>query len=178
MFKNTSKTYGSIAKGLHWIMALLILTLLTVGLIMEDMAPSPDKWELYGLHKAFGVIAFALIFFRIVWKSLNPEPELPADTPGWQKVASKVNILSLYSLMFLMPFSGMSMSLLGGHPINFFGLFTIPPLAEKNPLGGIAHEAHWILAYIMICLLGLHIAAALQHHFIRKDNILKRMLPW
>lgn len=178
MFRNTSTTYGSIAKGFHWIIALLIITLLAVGIIMEDMAPSPDKWELYGLHKAFGVVAFVLILLRIVWKSLNPEPKLSADTPKWQQLASKANILSLYCLMFLIPFSGMSMSLLGGHPIDFFGLFAIDLFEKYPPIAGVAHEAHWILAYTMIALLGLHIAAALQHHFILKDNILKRMLPW
>jgi cytochrome b561 len=178
MLKNTTTSYGSMSKGLHWIMAVLIIGLLIVGIVMNRMDPSPDKWELYGLHKAFGVIAFTLILIRIAWKSVNPDPELPLTTPKWQQYASKINILSLYALMVLMPFSGMGMSLLGGHPINFFGLFTIEALSEKNPIGGIAHEAHWILGYIMIGLLILHVAAALQHHFIHKDNVLRRMLPW
>jgi cytochrome b561 len=79
--------------------------------------------------------------------------------------------------MFGMLISGMMMSLLGGHAISFYNLFTIEPLAAKHPLSGTAHEIHWILSYMLIGVFATHTSGALYHHFIRRDHVLKRMLP-
>ncbi len=176
MLRNTENSYGFIAKLLHWIIALMILGLLMVGFIMESMEPSEQKWQLYGYHKATGFTIFILVTIRIVWRLINIEVLLPQDLPHWQVIVSKITHYLLYLFMFLMPFSGIMMSRLGGHNINVFDLFTIPAAAKNPELAGIFHKTHGLAAYGILAFILLHIGAALYHHFIRKDNVLMRMI--
>jgi cytochrome b561 len=176
--KNTRARFGWVAKILHWLIAVIIIGLLTVGIIMTDM-PAPQKFELYGLHKATGIVVLALVILRILWRAINVQPRLPADLPRWQKMASFTSHLLLYLLMLLMPLSGWLMSSAGGYPVTLYGLYTMPNLVGKDAdLGKLGHELHEIGMIMLIVLIVVHVAAALQHHFIRKDNVLKRMLPF
>lgn len=176
MLKNTSETYGSGARFFHWMMGVLIIGLIIVGYIMTDMVPGDDKWFLYAQHKAIGLIILALIPLRILWRLMNVQPPLPATVPWWQQKASSLNILLLYACMLLMPISGFLMSILGGHPISFFNLFTIAALPDKHPLAGSAHDIHIAFAYVISGAIILHLLAGLYHHFVLKDTVLKRML--
>lgn len=176
--KNTEISYGCVAKTLHWLIALGIISLLTVGLYMTGLEKGEFRGQVYGVHKATGILILVLVVVRIIWRNMNVQPKLPADIPAYQKFAAHFLHYNLYVLMLLIPLSGWTMSSAGGHPVSFYGLFTVPPLVgEDKELGGLAREAHWILAYIIIALISLHILAALYHHFIVKDEVLKRMLP-
>lgn len=148
------------------------------GVIMANMKVSEFKFSLYFWHKATGVLVLGLVALRVVWRFYNPAPPLPKEMPLWQVLASKCTHVVLYTFMLASPISGFVMSAFSGHPINFYGLFTIPPLRAK---GGVesyfAHEAHWMFGYVWIALLSLHIGAALYHHYLCRDNVLRRMLP-
>ncbi len=177
-FKNTLQTYGVIAKAFHWLMAIFIITLLAVGLIMADMENSPDKFKLYGMHKAFGIIVLFLVVLRLGWKVLDVSPLLPASISKVAQLGAKVVHLGLYILMFAMPITGWLMSSAAGFPVSIFGLFTIPNLvAPDKEFGKNMNELHEALAWILIVLITLHVLAALLHHFYYRDNILRRMLP-
>ncbi len=177
MLTNTPNSYGSIAKFFHWAIALLIIGLVGVGIFMTNMPPSDTKWFIYGVHKALGILALALVFTRLVWKIITPSPALLKGIPGWQNKAAMGTHHLLYLFMFLSPLSGVVMSIFGGHDINFFGLFSIPAITEGKTLtAGIAHEVHEYVGYLWLPLLAFHIGAALYHHFFIKDNTLKRML--
>lgn len=176
MQKNTLNSYAPLTRWIHWTMGVIIITLLTVGFIMTDMQDGDLKWTVYGVHKAVGLIVLATIGFRIIWRFMNPEPELPKALPRWQKLASRINIRLLYVLMVVMPVSGFSMSYLGGYPIGFFGLFTIPPYGPKLEIAKGLAEIHETSGLILAYLVGLHVAAGLYHHLVRKDNVLLRML--
>lgn len=180
MLKNTTNTYGSMAKFLHWLIALMVISLIGFGLYMTDLPnDNPVKFQIYGVHKAFGVIVFCLVLIRILWRWVNVAPSLSDDYPSWQKFASRVTHYGLYILMFTMPLSGILMSLYGGHAISIFGLFVIPAMTEgTTEISAISNSMHHMLVTAWLGILGLHIAAALYHHFILKDNILRRMLPW
>jgi cytochrome b561 len=89
MLFNTSTHYGSIAKFLHWLMAVLFIALFTVAYQMMDMQPGEQKWSLYGLHKATGVVMFALAILRLTWRITQPQPSLPLDMPLWQQRIAK-----------------------------------------------------------------------------------------
>ena len=123
MLKNTLSSYGLITKLFHWFIGIAIVGLLVIGFIMVSMLPSADKWQLYSMHKATGVLVLFLVSLRVLWRLVNVKLELPADLPLWQKLASKITHYLLYIFMFLMPVSGILMSRFGGHEINVFNLF-------------------------------------------------------
>jgi cytochrome b561 len=170
-FKNTSKSWGLISRLLHWVMAVIIIGALYAGLTMVDMAASPEKFELYALHKSFGVLILILVMLRLAWRYANVIPTLPT-----QDLASRLSAPVLYLAMLLMPISGIAMSQAGGHPVSFFGWFTLPAFIAKNPeLGKFAKQIHGYTGKILIGLICLHATAALYHHFVIKNNLLRRM---
>ena len=176
MMKNTHETYGGLSIALHWITAVVIFGLLAAGLIMTDMDSSPQKWQVYGLHKAIGVLFLGVVLVRLVWRITNPVPHLPQDMPFWMHGADRLMVFVLYGVMLIMPISGIAMSYFGGHPIDVFGLVTIPGKSTPDPLGRTAKEIHEMASNILMILVGGHIAVALYHHFVRKDFVLKRMM--
>lgn len=177
MIKNTEDNYGLIAKILHWVIALSIISLITVGFIMHDMEPSPEKYELYGLHKASGVLVLILVTLRILWRFSNKVVQPPADLPNILKLAARSGHFLLYVFMLLMPISGIVMSHFGGHDISVFGLFIIPSAVDKIPqISGLAHEVHVLGIWAFIAIIVIHVGAAFYHHFIRHDNVLMRMI--
>lgn len=178
-FRNSKRGYGSIAKTLHWLIALLIISLLAVGFIMADMAVSPDKFRVYGLHKSFGITVLAVAAVRLMWKAANDSPLLPDAMNKLEQLAAKAGHALLYVLMFAMPLSGWAMSSAAGLPVSVFGWFTLPNLvAPDNELKKILRETHEWLAWALIIMISLHVLAALLHHFYYKDNVLRRMLPF
>jgi cytochrome b561 len=176
--KNTPETFGTVAKAFHWIMALMIVTLLAVGLVMVEMAPSPAKYKLYALHKSAGLTVFCLVILRLVWRLSHVVPRVPGSLGAVHRFLIKSSPLVLYGLMVLMPISGFIMSDAGGHPITFFGLYTLPNLFAKNPdLSKTAQLVHHYAGLTFIGILVAHTGAAFYHHFILKNTILQRMLP-
>ena len=174
--KNTQKAFGGISKGLHWSMALMILGLLVVGFWMTTLEFSPFKLELYNWHKSFGVLVLILASVRLVWRFLAAVP-LPLSThAGWEKFLSKTIHIVLYLSFFVMPLSGWLMSSAGEYPVNVFGLFNMPPLMSKDEgVFELMKVVHTVSAYGVIGALGLHIAGAVKHHVIDKDETLRRM---
>lgn len=178
MFRNTISSYGSIAKCLHWGMVLLILLMYVLGFTMEEMSLSPQKIQLIGWHKSFGVVVLFLAIFRIIWWFSNPAPHLPTHMGKLQRVAARVSHSGLYLLLLLMPISGWLMSSAKGIPVSVFGWFILPSVVAPNKvLGALLGELHELIAWGMLSVIILHITAALLHHFYYKDTVLTRMLP-
>ena len=175
--RNTTEKYGKVAIAIHWIMAIMIITMLFVGSSMVDMPDGDEKWKIYGLHKASGLIVLGLALFRWFWMLTNDKPEALST---WSKAETGISHATKWILMLMlliMPIAGITMSIAGGHGVSFFGIFTIPGLAEKNEMiDGIFHEIHEIGALVIVVIGGLHILAAIKHHFMDKDNTLNRML--
>ncbi len=180
MWKNTDTQYGSIAKLLHWLIALIIISLLTVGLYMSDLAEAdPSRATLYALHKSFGVTLFLLAFLRISWLFISPPPALPVQFEKKEKILVKAIQGMLYLLMFAMPISGYIMSVTHGYAVAFFGLFELPSLLEEShDLSEIFEALHYYMALALIAFLGLHIAGAIKHRLgaDKEKDILSRML--
>jgi cytochrome b561 len=178
-FRNTPLRYGYVAVTLHWMMALLVIGMLCLGLYMTGLSASLEKLKLYGLHKSFGVLILMLVTIRLAWRFSSIIPALPSTLATWQKIAAHVSHVALYACLFIMPLSGWLMSVTAGIPVSFFGLFLLPaPFAADHPLHVFFLTLHQWCAFVLIGLICIHIGAALQHHFIYKDTILKRMLPW
>ena len=175
--KNSADAYGIIAKCFHWLIAIAIVCLLILGFVMTDLESSPDKFRLYGIHKSIGALLLCAVFLRIFWRLINITPAM-ADLPEWQKIAAHGAHYMLYVLMIAMPLSGWLMSSAAGFPVSVFGWFVLPDLvAPNNGLRLLLAQVHELLAYAIIALVSLHALAALKHHFIDKDNTLRRMLP-
>ncbi len=173
--KNTENHFGLVAILFHWIMAVLIIGMLCVGLYMVSLPPNDEKIQLYTWHKQIGVLILMLVSLRLFWRIINITPRL--SIPWIEKITARIVHWMFYGLMFAMPLTGWLLSSSVNKPPSFFGLFTLPNLIEPNPeltpIFGFLHE--WF-AYSLIALIILHILASFKHHFIDKDDILKRMI--
>jgi len=176
LIKNTKNHYGIVAISLHWIMAILIIGLLVLGLYMVPLPISREKLKLYRWHKEFGMVVLMLVVLRAAWRLSNIIPSL-ASLPPWEKFAARSVHYAFYVFMFAIPISGWIMSSAAGFSVSFFGLFLLPDLVlpDEN-LRIILTEIHKWLSYLLIAIIFLHISASLKHHYINKDDILRRML--
>jgi cytochrome b561 len=175
LIKNTNKRFGIIAILLHWFIALLMIGLVIVGLYMVELPVSLQKLKLYGWHKEYGFLVLALVFVRLIWRLSNQSPQL--EIPILERVAARLVHWIFYLLMFALPITGWLITSAAGLAASFFGLFTLPNLiapSEESRL--FFQEVHKWLSYAFIGFLALHTAAALKHHFINRDEILRRMI--
>ena len=170
--------YTATAKLLHWLMAALLFGLLALGFYMHDLPLSPTKLQIYSWHKWAGVTAFLLVSFRLFWRLTHRPPALPESMPRLMQFAAHAGHLLLYVLMVAIPLSGWLMSSAKGFQTVYFGILPIPDLLDKNKeLGDLLALVHKSLNLLFVAVLAGHIGAALKHHFIDQDDILKRMLP-
>lgn len=171
--------YNFFAKFFHWSVGLIIIGLLALGLYMEGLDYSDWKMELYGIHKSFGAIIIGLMVLRVIWRIVSTYPSHNDAHAMWERILSKIVHGVLYAFAFSMPLSGWAMSSSYGYPVSVFGFFTLPALVEKNEVRGeLFAEIHELAGYALIAVIVLHVAGALKHHIIDKDNTLKRMLPF
>ncbi len=174
----TPKRYTRTAIGLHWLMALLLIGTFGVGLYMTGLKLSPFKLKIYSWHKWAGVAAFLLVFLRLAWRAGHRPPPLPAGMPRWQEIAAHGLHYLLYLLMIAIPLSGWLMSSAKGFRTVWFGVLPLPDLLAKNAeLGDLLQIVHVSLNYGFAALLAVHVAAALKHHVVDRDDTLTRMLP-
>ncbi|MDE3233081.1 MAG: cytochrome b [Pseudomonadota bacterium] len=173
-----NNSYTAIAKLFHWGMALLFVGLITLGFVMTDMSLSPEKLQYYAWHKWAGVTVFMLVWLRLGWRVLNPPPAYPVTMSPMLQRFAHLGHAALYGLMVVIPLSGWLMSSAKGVQTVWFGVLPLPDLLEKDKeMGHLLHEVHEALNFVLLFLLAGHVAAALKHHWIDKDDILKRMLP-
>ncbi len=174
----TTLHYTRTAKTLHWLMALMIFGLLALGFYMSDLPMSPQKLKVYSWHKWAGVTVFLLTLVRLGWRITHQPPAMPWQMSSLQRLAAHAGHLGLYGLMLAIPLSGWLMSSAKGFQTVWFGVLPIPDLIPKNKeVGDALLQLHASLNLLLIALLVVHVAAALKHHFVDKDEVLARMLP-
>ncbi len=170
--------YTAPARLLHWLMAALLIGLLALGFYMSDLPLSPEKLQLYAWHKWAGVTAFILLAIRLLWRATHRPPALPASMSATAQRMAHLGHLALYALMIAIPLSGWLMSSAKGFQTVYFGVLPIPDLLAKNPeLGELLATLHGGLNLLLVLTVLGHAAAALKHHFVDKDDVLRRMLP-
>jgi cytochrome b561 len=178
---NREDRYGAIAILFHWFMALLVIGLAALGLYMvtlPDVGFNTKKVTLVLYHKEFGVLALLLLATRLAWRVTQILPRLVEELPDWQKIAARFVHLSFYALLFALPITGYFMSSAAGIPVSLFGLFLLPDLVHRDD--GLFQQyiaVHKWLAYVLILFIFVHAGAALRHHFLSKDDTLRKMLP-
>lgn len=170
--------YSTSSIVLHWLIAILIVAAFAMGWYMTDLRISPTKLKLYSWHKWLGVTIFGLVAFRLLFRFLKGVPSYPDTMQTWEKQVANVMHAALYGLMVAVPLSGYLYTYAAGFPVVYLGLVELPPLMSPNPeWKEFLKESHELLTTAMLVLVGLHLAAALKHHFINKDGVLQRMLP-
>lgn len=175
-FRNTATDYGSISKLFHWLIFLLVLIMIPLGYFMGDVQ-KPLRGQVVNIHKVIGVCILVLMLLRLLWALKNVKPALPFQTPAWQRLAERCVHFLLYLGLIVMPLSGLVGSVAAGKPPHFYGVNIELPIEQNKSLAEFAFEKiHEPLAIILIVLIGIHILAALYHHFIKRDDILRRMV--
>ncbi len=171
--------YTKTAMALHWSIALLIVCAFTLGLVMTDIPGfTPAKLKYYSWHKWMGVTVLGLACARVLWRRFHRPPPAAA-MPAWQHRAADATHILLYLLIFAVPVSGYLYTLAAGVPVVYLGLFQLPVFMEPNPeLKPILKNIHYVLNLVMAAAVAAHALAALKHHFIDRDDVLKRMLPF
>jgi len=176
MWRNTGERYGAVARVLHWTIAILIISTLFIGLILDDVS-GPAKFALFRWHKSFGITVLALATIRILWRFTNIHPSKLSTHAAWEKFLATITHFLLYFAMIAMPLSGWLMSSAKGVKVSVYGLLTLPDLIAVNkPLGHLLNEFHVYLGWSLIGLIALHAAGAVKHHFLDRDETLRRML--
>lgn len=178
--------YTLVAIALHWLIAFGILGMIAVGWIMGDMAPGADQYALIQLHKSFGITILLLSVMRVAWRLMNPPPAEPPMSALQSGVARAVHV-AFYVLIIAMPLSGWLMVSASPTGISTVLFKTIPwphfpgladlSEATKHQIEGPLEFIHSKMAWVIIVLLGLHVAGALKHQFIDKDGLIARMAP-
>jgi cytochrome b561 len=163
------------ARLLHWLMALLILTMLFIGVGMMSTV-SPRYHELLTIHRSIGIVILILVAIRLINRLMRPIPALPSDLPAWQRIAAKASHVLLYILMFALPLVGWAMLSAGAYPILIFGSIQLPPILGHNDhLFAFLRMTHSVLAFLLFATFLGHLGAALFHRLIRQDDVLKSM---
>jgi cytochrome b561 len=177
--QDSQTTYGAFAICLHWLVFALIITNWLLGPYMVDLALSPHKLKVFSWHKWVGVTVFLLAALRLAWRAGHPAPPLPPHTPVWQRAATTLSHFLLYLLMFAVPLSGWLYSSATGVPTVYLGLLQLPDLVTKSKeLAALLKTVHISLNITLFALVCIHAAAALKHHFVDRDDVLARMLPF
>lgn len=176
-----STRYTTVAIFLHWIIAVSIILMLASGLSFDNIEMAKSfKFNLYQWHKSLGLLVLIAVALRILWRLFHQPPALPVSFPKWEAIASKLGHLGLYVLMVAMPMSGWALvsSSSYGLPTIIFGAFEwphLPNMAGNGEIHEIAESAHAVMAWLLLGLVFVHIAAVAKHIIIDKVNLLPRM---
>ncbi|TCB91702.1 cytochrome b [Enterobacter wuhouensis] len=176
--RNSPHRYGIISIGLHWIFALAVYGMFGLGLWMVTLSYY-DGWyhQAPELHKSIGVLLMMGLVFRVLWRRISPPPGAPRNHGKLTRLSAVAAHVMLYVLLFAILISGYLISTADGKPVSVFGLFDVPAtFADAGSQADAAGVVHLWLAWSVVILSALHGLAALKHHFIDKDDTLKRML--
>ena len=170
--------YPATSKVLHWSVAVCVLTTAPVAITMTRIAKGPTQDFLYNFHKSLGVLILILMVLRLINRLVAGAPIADPGIVPWQKTVSSVVHTSLYALLFVMPVVGYIANSAYGAATPFFGLLNLPMLVEKNEtLATQLFAIHRWVGWLVILIVLVHVSAALYHYLIRRDDVLKRMLP-
>jgi cytochrome b561 len=191
MIRNTTSSYGRVAKWLHWLTALFVLAAYASILYLDwvfDMK-GPQRGTFLQLHKCIGFSVLVFVVLRLYWRFTNPHPALPASMPRWQVTASNVSHFLLYFFLLAMPLSGY----IGNSNGVDYGLFKVAAFKntgwgiwlmemfnttyEKFEVGFDSFHYRVVGPYIFWVIIAVHALAGMYHHYVEKDDVLKRMLP-
>jgi cytochrome b561 len=185
---DTARRYTGVAIALHWLIALLAIGQFAGGLYVEGLERGAQKFALIQMHKSFGIMVLLLTLVRLGWRLAHPAPPLPASMTATERSIARFTHWLFYALLIGIPLIGWAM--VSASPFAdtvqtyIFGVIHWPHLPffagveDRQAVTDGIKEAHELLAFLMIGLVALHVAAALKHHFVNRDDVLARMAPF
>jgi cytochrome b561 len=171
--------YTALARALHWITAVLVLAVAALGVWIVFFEPADEavKLRLYNIHESTGLLILVLTVIRLLWRASHPPPPITPPPPPLLALAAQLNHALIYAILLTMPVVGFLATNAWGFPLRWFGLFPIPsPIGKDETVAPILSGIHFGMAIALGVLLLAHVAGALFHHFVRKDDTLRRML--
>jgi cytochrome b561 len=175
---DTTAHYDTVARLFHWTTAVLVLLIIPIGWVMTRLDRGLAQDILFITHESIGLTILGLTAARIAWRLSHPAPPRSPDLSPLEARASGIVHMVLYLFLLALPISGYIMEVAGGFPLTYFGLAEVPRLVVKDePLSKLAETAHLTLQFGVSLCIALHIGAALHHHFLRRNDVLARMLP-
>lgn len=170
--------YDGVAKSLHWLVFALLLAQYIVAIAMPDIGRGTVPGTLIDLHMSIGIAILLVVVARWLWRVDHRVPLATVDMPTWEQTTARATHLLLYALLVVNPILGWANASARDWTITVFGVATLPHLvAPKSRAGMLAGDLHTFLAWTLLALVGLHVAASLYHYFVRHDGVLQRMLP-
>ena len=170
--------WSPVAKALHWIVAVAIVVQLPLGVAARNWPLSPRKLDLFVLHKSIGLAILLVVVVRVAWRAVHAPPPLPATMSSGERRAAHASHAVLYALALALPLSGWIVSAASNVPFLAFWRIPVPAIvAPDELLADRAALVHLVLAILLGVALVAHVAAALWHHYVRHDDVLRRMLP-
>jgi cytochrome b561 len=177
--KMTQSTgYTGTAKALHWLILVLLIAQFAAAWTMPNIGRNTPVTTIISLHFTIGIVILVVAIIRLVWRVRHPESKPIDGIPPWQTMSARVTHWLLYLLLFVIPLLGWINASYRNMPIVMFGLELPKLVATRAPGWRWTGDVHGLLAnYVLLALVGLHVAAALYHYFVRRDGVLQRMLP-
>lgn len=175
--RNSEQHYGWLAVVLHWLVAVVVVGLFALGFWMVDLSYY-DEWYRKGpdLHRSIGLVLFAVVVFRLLWRLVNKGPRPLASHKRWEVVSAHLAHGLLYVLMFVAMVSGYLITTADGSSISVFGWFEVPSLTGRiKGMEDVAGAVHYWSTWALVGLAGIHAQGALKHHFVDRDETLRRM---
>jgi cytochrome b561 len=177
-WRNSTTNYGALSVGFHWVMVALIVVVYA-SMEMRGIFPegSTSREFMKTLHYILGLSVLALAALRLVVNLLDRTPGIMPEPSRWQSLSARAMHYALYALMLGLPVLGWLLLSASGDQVHLFGIALPPLTAENKALADLLEEIHETLATAGYFLIGGHALAALLHHYVSKDNTLRRMLP-
>ena len=173
----TARRYATMSIWLHWIIAAMVLGNVAGAIVAENIGGAAAG-SIMAVHKSIGLTVLGLSVLRLGWRLGHGTPPLSDTLKPWERVLARVVHTLFYVLMIGVPLLGWAMSSAGPRPLEWFGLpFPKLPVERGSAAASFAHDAHVVLGLSFLLLAALHVAGALKHHFIDRDDELTRMIP-
>ncbi|MDE2460378.1 MAG: cytochrome b [Gammaproteobacteria bacterium] len=176
---NTRERYGLIAQLFHWIIVVLVILQFVLGFTAHGLPISLERLILLARHKSIGITIFVLVVLRLAWRLYSQPPPLPPSSHPLSNTAARLSHALMYALLLAMPPVGWLLSSASHLTVAWFGLFSLPNLVGPDKrLANAMLLTHESMAWLLLATVSVHVLAALWHHFLLKDAVLLRMLPF
>jgi cytochrome b561 len=169
--------YDPVAKSLHWVVFALVFIQFIIAWTMPAIRRGVVPGRLINLHLSFGVLIMTLVVIRALWRRAHPVAAPVENIAPWEQKLARATHLLLYALLLVLPILGWAAASARDWTVRVFDLVTLPHLVPPEAkIGFLAGDVHVVLSYVLLGLIGLHVAAGLYHYFVRHDRVLQRML--
>ena len=175
--RNTRTEFGLISKILHWLIATIMISLIVIGWYTSGLDEETVLyWRMLDLHITLGLAMFMLFLIKVTWKIYSPNPDYIPGLASWERITARSVHWFFIIAIGLIPLIGFLYAASDGEPINIYDFFEIPDIGSfTKSVRHTLHDVHMYLAYTGAALIVVHITAALKHHFIDRNDTLRRM---